>query len=294
MRIGFIGLGRMGAPMCQHLIDAGHDLRGYDVDHLHAKQAIGARAVGSPRDLLNWADVIITMLPSGAALGKTLTGAHGLLTGSDGGFALVDMGTTSPTIAETIANEVTVRGGEYLEAPVSGGTAGAQAATLTIIAAGERLLFDRVRPVLEVLGNRVFFVGAAGCGQTLKLANNLLLAVNVVAVGEAWSLVRASGMDRETAHEVLTMCSGDSRALRTRVPDPDVLPDGPAARSFEPGFRVELMLKDIALAEELARHLGVQTPTLLAARDTYQRAVDSGCGELDIAIVADLIGGPRA
>jgi len=277
--------------MCKHLIAGGHEVRGYDSDRDRAHNVIGGMAsVDAPRDLLGWAEVIITMLPSGSALTETLRGSTGLLSVWENGLALVDMGTTSPTVAEALAGELTARGGRYLEAPVSGGTSGAVGATLTIMAAGDRGLFDQIHPVLALLGTRVFFVGPAGVGQTLKLANNLLLAVNVVAVGEAWSLVLASGMDKKTAFEVLTTSSGDSRALRTRVPDAEVLPEGPAARDFEAGFRVGLMLKDASLVQELADHFGLLTPTLHAARGVYAHAVEDGCAELDIAIVARRLG----
>lgn len=277
--------------MCRHLIDGGHEVRGYDLDRERAHTATsGGGSVDAPRDLVGWAEIIITMLPSGSALTGLLQGPQGLLNFWEAGLALVDMGTTSPTTAQALAGELTSRGGRYLEAPVSGGTSGALAATLTIMAAGDRELFDQISPVLALLGTKMLFVGPAGVGQTLKLANNLLLAVNVVAVGEAWSLVVASGMDRQAAFEVLTTSSGDSRALRTRVPDSEILPEGPAARDYEPGFRVELMLKDASLAQELADHFGLATPTLHAARNVYARATEAGYGDLDIAIVARQLG----
>jgi 3-hydroxyisobutyrate dehydrogenase len=287
VHVGFIGVGNIGAPMARRLVSAGHEVHAYDIRRDVAEAVVGAPNVASsPIDLLEGSDVIVTMLPSGGALEEMVLGLEGLELAWPPGLVFLDMGTTSPDLSRLLAEAVQARNGRYLEAPVSGGTAGAKSGTLTIIAAGDRASFDRLRPLFDALGERIFFVGSPGAAQTLKLANNLLLAVNVVSVGEAWSLVNASGIDPQVGFEVLTACSGDSRALRTRVPAPDLVPGYPPADGYRPGFTVALMMKDMALVAELSKELGLSTPTLDAARAEYARAVADGFTQSDIAIVA--------
>jgi 3-hydroxyisobutyrate dehydrogenase-like beta-hydroxyacid dehydrogenase len=255
------------------------------------------RLVGDPElataglsALLGRTDVVITMLPTEQALEEIVLGAEGLLANGFQGKALVDMATTSPELSRSLDRHVRSAGGRYLEAPVSGGTDGATAGALTIVTAGDESTYRELLPVLEVLGERVFFVGPAGAAQVLKIANNLLFASNVAAIAEAWSLVRSRGVDPTIALAVLTTCSGDSRALRSRVPEPGLVPEAPPSRDFRPGFRTRLALKDLSLARDLAQAAGSTTPMLEAAHRLYSRLVESGLGELDLSAVARLIG----
>jgi L-serine 3-dehydrogenase (NAD+) len=234
-------------------------------------------------------DVVITMLPTEQALEEVVLGADGLLANGFLGKTLVDMATTPPKLSQSLDTQVRSAGGRYLEAPVSGGTEGASAGTLTIITAGDEGTYRDMLPALDVLGEQVFFVGPTGAAQLLKIANNLLFASNVAAIAEAWSLVRLEGVDPTIALAVLTASSGDSRALRSRVPEPGLVPEAPPSRDFRPGFRARLAQKDLSLARDLAQTAGSKTPMLEAAYSLYTRLVDSGLGDLDLSAVARLV-----
>src|SRR6266542_694764 len=237
MKVGFVGIGAMGHPMANRLREVGLLASAYDIDPARAR-SLGRADVAAPdlAILARASDVVITMLPSERALQDVVLGPDGLVALGLAGRTLLDMGTTSPALSRRLAEAVRSAGGSFVEAPVSGGTEAARQGTLTIIAAGDDEAYLRVRPALEVLGEKVFFVGPAGAGQTLKIANNLLFAVNVAALGEAWSLVRSAGIAAELAFNVLVACSGDSRALRTRIPAAGLVPSAPPSRDFLPGF----------------------------------------------------------
>jgi 3-hydroxyisobutyrate dehydrogenase len=280
----------MGLPMAINLREAGLLKSLFDL------KADRARMVGGPEllapglsGLVASSDVVITMLPTGEALEDIVLGADGLIANGFEGKTLIDMATTPPELSQRLDREVRSTGGRYLEAPVSGGTDGARAGTLTIIAAGDEGTYHDMTPALEVLGERVFFVGPAGAAQILKIANNVLFASSVAAIAEAWSLVRSQGIDPAIAFEVLTACSGDSRALRTRVPEPGLVRGAPPSRGFRPGFRARLALKDLSLARDLAQGGGSTSPMLEAAHNLYSRLVEAGLGDLDLSAVTRLI-----
>jgi 3-hydroxyisobutyrate dehydrogenase-like beta-hydroxyacid dehydrogenase len=290
LRIGFVGIGTMGLPMAINLKQAGLLTSSFDLasdrSHVLGDPELVASGLSA---VLARSDVVITMLPTERALEDIVFGIDGLLANGFEGKTLVDMATTPPELSERLDRDVRSAGGRYLEAPVSGGEEGASAGTLTIIAAGDEDTYRDLLPVLEVLGERIFFVGPAGAAQVLKIANNLLFASNVAAIAEAWSLVRSQGVDRTIAFAVLTACSGDSRALRSRVPEPGLVPEAPPSRDFLPGFRTRLALKDLSLARDLAQGAGSTTPMLEAAHGLYSRLVESGLGDLDLSAVFRLI-----
>lgn len=291
LRVGLIGTGHMGAPIARRLREASLLRVVYDVDASKAEAAVGANLVArDPDALLDEVDVVITLLPTGDAIEDLFLSRPSLLDRWSSGQVLVDMGTTDPEMSRELERNVHASGGQYLEAPVSGGTSAALDGTLTIVTAGEETAFSVVRPILEVLGTEVFFVGPAGAAQTLKLANNLLLAVQTVAVGEAWALVRSASLDLRLAHRVLSVCSGDSRVLRTRVPEPGLVPGTPPSEDYAPGFPVRLMMKDIQLAKRVAATSESETPMLLAAEQRYAAAILDGFTERDISIVSREVG----
>jgi 3-hydroxyisobutyrate dehydrogenase len=290
LRVGFVGVGAMGLPMAINLRGAGLLTSLFDLD------ADRARMVGDPEllaqglsDLLMGSDVVITMLPTEDSLEEIVLGTNGLITNGFEGKTLIDMATTPPELSRRLDREVRSTGGRYLEAPVSGGTDGARTGTLTIIAAGDEGTYHDMAPALDVLGERVFFVGPAGAAQVLKIANNLLFASSVAAIAEAWSLVRSQGIDPASALAVLTASSGDSRALRSRIPEPGLVVDAPPSCGFRPGFRARLALKDLSLAKDLAQGAGSTTPMLEAAHRLYSRLVEAGLGDLDLSAVTRLI-----
>jgi 3-hydroxyisobutyrate dehydrogenase len=287
---GVVGLGNMGSLIAARLDHAGLLGLAFDIDPSRCAP-FGAAAAASVEQLVDDVDVVVTLLPTSEAIHSLLLSDRSVLAHWSAGKILIDMGTTEPSVSIEVADAVARAGGRYIEAPVSGGTAAARSGALTVIAAGDRSAIADVRPLLDVVASEVSFVGAPGSAQLLKLANNMLLAVQTVAVGEAWRLVRASGLDPATAHEILTKCSGDSRVLRTRTPQPGLVPGSPPSDGFRPGFPVRLMLKDIDLALAAAGRAGASMTILEAARARYAAAAEHGHSEFDISIVGYSMGG---
>lgn len=289
LRVGLVGVGAMGLPMAMNLLRAGLLKAVFDLDpdrgHLVGAPEL---VVSELSGVVAAADAIITMLPTEVALDEVFLGVDGLVGIGLQGKTVIDMGTTLPGVSRRLDQQVRSAGGRFLEAPVSGGTDGASAGTLTIIAAGDPAVYQKVAPILAVLGERIFLVGPVGAGQALKLANNLLFAANVAAIAEAWALVRSQEIDPAIAFTVLTASSGDSRALRTRIPEPGLVPEAPPSQGFRPGFRARLVLKDLSLAREVVRTTGSDMPMLEAARGLYSRLVEAGLGELDLSALAQV------
>jgi 3-hydroxyisobutyrate dehydrogenase len=289
--VAFVGLGRMGRLMAAHLVAAGHDVRGHDV----APDATvdGVRACASACEAAEGAEVAITMLPSPEAVREATLGPRGLAEGLASGALCIDMSTAPPALARELARELGARGVDVLDAPVSGGTIGARAGTLTVMVGGARPAFERARPVLEAMGGLVVHVGDHGLGQAAKLCNNLCAGVNMAAIAQALALARREGLDPAVLYELLTSSTGDSRVLRTRYPAP-VTETTPAANGFAPMFTVDLMEKDLALASQLAWEHGVEAEPLAAALALYRRAQAEGHGSLDYSAIAITAGGADA
>lgn len=285
-KVGVLGVGRMGEPIAKRLAAASYTLRAFDLDPAKAASiGGGVFAAGTPEEAVSGVDVVVAALPTPRAMRDVMFGPERLLADWPTGRALLDMGTGDPELARELASSLIERGGEYLEAPVSGGAAGAAAGTLTVIAAGEKKTFERLQPLLKTLSGKLFYVGSAGVGHQLKLANNLMLAVQVVAVCEAWNIVRNSGIEPTLAYTVLSNCSARSAALFSRVPEAGLNAAGPPSNNFAPGLTVSLMLKDLQLARKLLELAGSRSPVLDAATAEYQQAESSGIGDRDISVV---------
>jgi 3-hydroxyisobutyrate dehydrogenase len=269
-RIAFYGLGTMGLPMARNLVAAGHDVAGHDLD---AERARGFAGEGP-------AEVAITSLPSAAAVEEVALGLAG-----SGVEVFVDMSTSPPALARRLAEELGRAGIASLDAPVSGGPRGAEAATLSIFVGGDTETFAGVEPVLRALGSVVARVGGPGSGQVVKLCNNLMAGVNMVAVAEACAVAAREGLDPRLFYELVTASTGDSRVLRTRYPLPGADDSHPANRDFEPMFMLDLIVKDLALACELAEEAGVGSPVANAALASYRDAQRQGLGRLDYSAV---------
>lgn len=284
LKVGFIGLGAMGKPMAANLLSAGFPLTVYDmvpaaVAELAAK---GAATAATPRDLAAGSEVIITMLPNAQIVEAVVAGADGLLSGSTAGQVIVDMSSVTPGHTRKVAALAAARGVEYVDAPVSGGVAGATAGSLTIMAGGEATALQKVMPVLEALGKKIYHVGPVGSGDAVKLVNNLLLGVNMAAVAEAMTLGVKAGLDPKVLYEVIAASSGRSYALEAKVPG--FVFKG----NFEPGFAVDLQYKDLEMATQTGKELGV--PLLLAnvAEQVFETARAKGLGRKDISAVVTL------
>jgi 3-hydroxyisobutyrate dehydrogenase len=272
-RIAFVGLGTMGLPMARNLIAAGHEVVGSDVDPARVEALAGADA-GAP------AEIVIASLPSAAAVEEVARSLPG-----SGVEVFVDMSTGPPSLARQLADELGAAGIASLDAPVSGGPRGAETATLSIFVGGPAETFERVEPLFRTLGSVVVLVGGPGAGQVVKLCNNLMAGVNMVAIAEACAVAERAGIDPATLYGLITRSTGDSRVLRTRFPLPGADDSHPSNRSFEPMFMLDLIAKDLALACELAEEHGVEPDVAHAALAAYREAQQQGFGRLDYSAV---------
>jgi 3-hydroxyisobutyrate dehydrogenase len=274
-RVAFIGLGTMGLPMARNLLDADP-----------ARVALlGAPVAATPAEAASASDVALLSLPSPAAVEDVVLGPSGLRAGAPRGFAVADMSTGPPALARTLAAELGQVGIDSLDAPVSGGPRGAEAASLTVMVGGSREAFAARRPLFEALGSRVVHVGPAGAGQAAKLCNNLIAGATMVAIAEACAVAEREDIDPAVLYDLLIRSTGDSRVLRTRFPLEGVSSEHPASRDYEPLFSLDLMAKDLELALALAGAHGVETPVATTSRDRYREAQERGAGALDYSAV---------
>jgi 2-hydroxy-3-oxopropionate reductase len=275
LNLGFIGLGIMGAPMAGHLLKAGHHL------HVHTRRGApqplleaGAFECASAQEVARRADVVFTMLPDTPDVEKVLFGAEGVASGLRAGKTVVDMSSIDPIATRGFAQRIRALGCEYLDAPVSGGEVGAKAASLTIMAGGEAQAFDRIRPLFELMGKNITHVGAVGDGQVCKVANQIIVALNIAAVGEALVFASKAGADPAKVRQALMGGFASSRIL-------EVHGERMIKRTFAPGFRIALHQKDLALALQGARALGVALPQTAGAAQLMQACAALGHGEAD-------------
>ncbi len=294
MHIGFIGLGNMGSPMAHNLLKAGHQLSVFDLSQpaVEALVEAGANAPGSVAEIARSpAELIITMLPASAHVKTVYLGEQGLLAHVQPGVRLIDSSTIDPLTAREVEALARAQGNPMLDAPVSGGTTGAAAGTLTFMVGGEQSDFDNALPVLQCMGKNIVHCGPAGNGQVAKVANNLLLAISMIATAEAMNLGVALGMDPKLLAGVINTSSGRCWSSDTYNPYPGVMDNVPSARGYSGGFGSDLMLKDLGLASEAARQTG--QPVLLGAlaQQLYQTFSNQGHGNLDFSAIIKLYTG---
>lgn len=290
-QVGFIGLGTMGGPMATNLIKAGHDLTVYDIngEAVEAIAPLGAKPVGSAREAAEGAEVLICMLPASQHVVAAANGPNGFIAGLASGTTVIDMSTIDPDTTRNVAEQVAAAGARMLDGPVSGGSAGAISATLTIMVGGDADLLEDQYDLLSAMGTNIIHCGSIGMGETVKLANNLVAAVAMVGVAEAFALGVAKGADPQVMFDVMSKSSGNCWPLETRCPVPGVVADSPASQGFAPGFMTDLMYKDLGLA--LAAGSEVKLPMTMAAvaREMYAAASRQGYGRLDFSAVAKLL-----
>ncbi|HUI95593.1 MAG TPA: 2-hydroxy-3-oxopropionate reductase [Xanthobacteraceae bacterium] len=275
MQIGFIGLGIMGAPMAGHLIKAGHTL------HLRSKSTIpsdlvaaGGVVCATGAEVARKADVIIIMVPDTPDVGDVLFGADGVASGLTKGKTVVDMSSISPIATKEFAAKINALGCDYLDAPVSGGEVGAKTASLTIMVGGPQAAFDRVKPLFELMGKNITLVGGNGDGQTTKVANQIIVALTIEAVGEALLLAAKAGADPRRVRQALMGGFASSRIL-------EVHGERMVKRTFDPGFRIELHQKDLNLALATARAIGLSLPNTATAQELFNSCAAHGGAKWD-------------
>lgn len=291
MHIGFLGLGHMGAPMARNLLKAGHRLTVFDPlpASVAALVEAGAQAADSAAAVArSGIEAIVTMLPAAAHVKAVYLGDDGLLAHVRPGVLLIDSSTIDPHSAREVATAAVRRGNPMLDAPVSGGTGGAAAGTLTFMVGGEDADFDRAQPLLACMGRNIVHCGGHGNGQAAKVANNMLLGISMIGVAEAMSLGVALGVDPQVLAGIINTSSGRCWSSDTYNPYPGVMDNVPAARGYAGGFGTDLMLKDLGLASEAARQ--ARQPVILGAlaQQIYQAFSAQGNGQLDFSAIINL------
>ena len=272
MKIGFIGLGNMGAPMAANLARAGHDVTGFDM----ADVAIdGVTMAASGAKAAAGADVVITMLPNGAILRAV---ADEIIPAMASGAALVDCSTVDVDSARDVAAQAARGGLLAVDAPVSGGIGGAAAGTLTFMAGGSAEAFAKAEPLFDIMGQKAVHCGESGAGQAAKICNNMILGVTMIATCEAFALADKLGLDRQKMFDVVSTSSGYSWTMNAYCPAPGVGPQSPADNGYKPGFASELMLKDLRLSQQAAESADADTPMGQMAAALYEQFVETEDG----------------
>jgi 3-hydroxyisobutyrate dehydrogenase len=287
MNIAFLGLGHMGGPMAANLVAAGHTVRAFDPVAALKEAAAdkGAQVFDSGAEAVADADVVITSLPNGAVVKAVYAEA---LPAAREGTLFIDTSTISVDDAREIHREATGRGLAQLDAPVSGGVKGATAGTLAFMVGGEDDAVERARPVLEPLAGKIIHCGASGTGQAAKLCNNMVLAVQQIAVGEAFVLAEKLGLSAQSLFDVITGATGNCWAVHTNCPVPGPVPTSPANNDFKPGFATALMNKDIGLAMDAVNSTGSAAPLGSHAAEIYAKfAADHA--DKDFSAVIEMI-----
>ncbi len=280
--IGFIGLGNMGGPMAANLVGAGYRVQGFDLTaaSCDAASAAGVSIVGSPVEAVDGADTVITMLPAGAQVIQVWNEIVGII---PPGTLLIDSSTVDVESANKTHALAQARGCPSVDAPVSGGTGGAKAGTLTFMAGGSAEAFSRAEPILRRMGKAVFHCGDAGAGQAAKICNNMILGISMIAVCEAFALGEKLGLTHQALFDVASVSSGQCWSLTSYCPVPGPVPTSPANNDYRPGFAAGLMLKDLRLAQAAATAAGAATPLGAEAARLYARHEALGRGGEDFS-----------
>ncbi|WP_444677518.1 3-hydroxyisobutyrate dehydrogenase [Halomonas sp. E19] len=293
MKIAFIGLGNMGAPMALNLVKAGHDVSVFDLVETAMKrlEEAGAYACASAQSAVSGAEVIISMLPAGQHVRRLYLGrddSPGLFDALEGKPLIIDASTISPDDARSVGAAAAERGLTYLDAPVSGGVGGAQAGTLTFIVGGSQAGFEQARPVLEAMGKNIFHAGEIGAGQVAKICNNMLLGILMSGTAEALALGVKNGLEPGVLSEIMKQSSGGNWALNVYNPWPGVMEGSAASRDYQGGFFTDLMAKDLGLAWELALGSKAAVPMGSQARNLFALHAAQGNGGLDFSSIQKL------
>jgi 3-hydroxyisobutyrate dehydrogenase len=293
--IGFIGIGNMGAPMAANLSKAGHRVTGFDIARgpVEALAAKGGRAAGSVAEAASAGEILITMLPAGPQVRSVYLGAAGVLAHARHGSLLIDCSTIDVETARAVAAAAKEARFDMLDAPVSGGVAGAEAASLTFMVGGEADVFARAQPVLAAMGRTIVHAGPAGNGQAAKICNNMVLGVSMIAVCEGFALAERLGLEAQTLFDISSKSSGQCWALTSYCPVPGPVPTSPANREYAPGFTAAMMLKDLRLAQQAAGATAAATPLGASAASLYQLFVDDGTAGLDFSGIYRFIRKPE-
>ncbi|MEX3952354.1 3-hydroxyisobutyrate dehydrogenase [Paraburkholderia sp. EG287B] len=290
MKIGFVGLGHMGAPMALNLLKAGHTVTVFDLS-ASAMQTLaeaGAQRAASAKTAASGAEWVITMLPAAAHVRSVLTAEDGVLAGIAKGVTIIDSSTIDPASVKEFAKLAEAQGNAFVDAPVSGGTGGAAAGTLTFMVGGSAAHYESVKPVLSGMGKNIVHCGETGTGQVAKICNNLVLGITMAGVAEAMALGEALGIDPNVLGGIMNTSTGRCWSSDTYNPYPGVIETAPSSRGYTGGFGTDLMLKDLGLATDAAK--GVHQPAYMGAlaQQLYQAMSSHGDGKLDFSAIIKL------
>lgn len=286
-RVAFIGLGNMGGPMAANLIKAEHDVRVFDLsqDAMHALEKEGATIANSAAEAVKDAEFVISMLPASKHVEALYLGDDGIASVIPKEALIIDSSTISADCARDLARELNEQGLRFIDAPVSGGVAGAKSGTLTFICGGDSADIEEAKVVLGVMGKNVLRAGEHGAGQVAKICNNMLLAVLMAGTSEALQLGRANGLDAKVLSEIMLQSSGRNWTLEVYNPCPDVLEGVPSSNQYEGGFLVDLMAKDLGLAMDTAGIVGASTPMGERVQQLYKEHSEAGYGKKDFSSI---------
>jgi 3-hydroxyisobutyrate dehydrogenase len=292
-RIGFIGLGNMGLPMAQNLIKAGHAVEGVDVNPVAVEKlkSSGGGTALTAKVAAARADVVITMLPSGKEVREVYLDPAGIIASANPGTLLIDSSTIDVETARAVAAAAAGRDLLMIDAPVSGGVAGAQAGTLTFMVGGPERAYERAHSILEKMGKTIVHAGGAGNGQAAKICNNMILGVSMIAVCEAFALADKLGLDKQKLYNIVSKSSGQCWSVTSYCPVPGPVPTSPANRGYQAGFTAAMMLKDLNLAQDAARATGVKAVLGADAAERYAQFVGGGHAGLDFSGIMKLVQG---
>lgn len=291
--VGFIGLGNMGLPMARNLVKAGHTVHGFDIAKPALPEGHGLSLAATSEGAIQGADAVITMLPAGPHVAKVYL-EDGILAHARKGALLIDCSTIDVRTAREVAKQASAHGFAMVDAPVSGGVGGAEGATLTFMVGGETKDFEKARPILECMGKRVIHAGASGNGQAAKICNNMILAISMIGVSEAFVLGEKLGLGHQTLFDVASTSSGQCWSLTTYCPVPGPVPASPANREYKAGFTAAMMLKDLRLAQAAAIETGAATPMGAEAAALYGLLQGAGHGHLDFSAIIKFLRGDIA
>lgn len=282
--VAWIGLGHMGVPMSANLVKAGHTVRGFDIEESanEAARSHGVDVAESAADAVRDAELVFTMLQSGAVVEEVLTGPGGAYANMPVGSVVVDCSTIGVDTARSLHERASEHGVGFVDAPVSGGVQGAEQGTLTLMLGGDVDHVEKADAPLRSIGSYILHVGKSGDGQAMKVVNNAMLGIGMAAACEASVLSQRLGLDPQAFHDIVTRSSGDNWAFRNWFPLPDVVPTSPSSHGYEPGFMIDLVIKDLGLATSTAQELDVRSDTAQAAMKLFAEASAAGAGRRDV------------
>ena len=297
--IGFIGLGNMGGPMAKNLVAAGHKVKGFDVGPLAVAtaEAGGIASVDTAAAAARDVDVVFTMLPAGRHVSAVYLGeggGEGVVVAARSGTVMIDSSTIDVASARSVHAAAAEAGHLMVDAPVSGGVAGAEAGTLTMMVGGADAAFAAAKPYLEIVGGKVVHAGGAGNGQVAKVCNNMILGISMIAISEAFTLGEKLGLDPKVLFDISSTASGSCWAMLNHNPVPGVVETAAANRDYKPGFATSMMHKDLQLAQAAAQQAGAATPLGAEAAALYTLFANAGNADLDYSAIIKLIAGKTA